>query len=56
MRAAGGGAHLARGGGEQRHRRAEDKRRAQQTHQAVFGFTNMRPRISMWSAWQNHWQ
>ena len=25
-------------------------------HQAVFGFTNMRPRISMWSAWQNHWQ
>ena len=41
------GAHPACGGGEQRHRRAEDKRRAPQTHQAVFGFTNMRPRISM---------
>ncbi len=24
--------------------------------QAAFGSTNIRPRISMWSAWQNHWQ
>ena len=39
-----------RGGGQKRHRRAEDKRRAPQPHQAVFGFTNMRPRISMCSA------
>ena len=34
----------------------KDEHRAPQPHQAVFGFTNMRPRISMCSAWQNHWQ
>ena len=38
------------GGGKKRHRRAEGKHRAPQPHQAVFGFTNMRPRISMCSA------
>ena len=28
-----------------------------QSHgQEAFGVTNMRPRISMCSAWQNHWQ
>ena len=25
-------------------------------HQAPFGLTSMRPRISIWRAWQNHWQ
>jgi hypothetical protein len=24
--------------------------------QTFRGFTSIRPRISMWSAWQNHWQ
>ena len=27
-----------------------------QGHYADLGSTSMRPRISMWSAWQNHWQ
>ena len=44
------GAHPRRRGGEQGRRPAEGKRRAPEAHQAVFGFTNMRPRISMCSA------
>ena len=46
----GHGAHPRSRGGEDRHRHAEGKRRAPQVHQADFGFTNMRPRISMCSA------
>ncbi len=46
--------HLRRpkGRGEQHQYREQ----AFEHDQAAFGSTNIRPRISMWSAWQNHWQ
>ena len=35
----------------------QTKDQGKQAHgQAAFGSTNIRPRISMCSAWQNHWQ
>ena len=36
--------------------RARRTIRGNRMAQAPCGSTNIRPRISMWSAWQNHWQ
>ena len=37
-------------------RRGSDEEPDAQHGQDARGSTNIRPRISMWSAWQNHWQ
>lgn len=36
--------------------RGEQAKEEDEAHQIALGSTNMRPRISMCSAWQNHWQ
>ena len=40
----------------QRGRSDEGQRKPGAEHHTALGSTNIRPRISMWSAWQNHWQ
>ena len=45
--------HLCR---QKRGRKQHEKGKDTHHHQAPVGSTNIRPRISMCRAWQNHWQ
>ncbi|SCM77521.1 hypothetical protein KL86PLE_41326 [uncultured Pleomorphomonas sp.] len=43
-------------GTTKKHSDKETERARHDLSQTALGFTIMRPRISMWRAWQNHWQ